>query len=247
MPGLANNPNAIIIAKPTGSTNIVNPIGAWYYNDKWHIFNTNHATMTPGSTFKVQVFLQPDTNHFLHVITQANAGFDFTILDHPALNNNPNAQVEIFQNHSPSNRPFYLFPFRAEANYLTQIGKWIIQNVSSSNASLGSRNFSANTAFNVVISGGGFISTPPVGTPIGTPPVLTAPVTSPLTVVVKTEWSLPGFVSGDLSDSILYPEECRSFKYTNPGILKTDTVIVTPQDQVVQTPNAVGGTENGTL
>lgn len=246
VPGLGNNPNAIIIAKPTGSTNILHPIGAWYYNNKWHIFNTDHANMQLGSTFKVQIFSAPNANQFLHVITQSGAGQDFTILDYPALNNNPDAKFEIFQNHSPDNRPFYLFPYRVEANYSVSLGKWLIQYVGP-----GSQIFHANTAYNIVITSAGSHKT--VTEPLGTSPPSNLPPqiapTNPvaLTVVAKTEWSLPGFVSSDLSDSILFSEECRSFKYAEPGILKTDTVIVTPQDQVVQMPNTLGATEEGTF
>lgn len=241
MPGLENNPDAIIVVKSTNYTDNLQGIGAWFYLGKWYIFNTNHANITLGRTYKVQVFLTPGANQYLHVITPANAGQVFTILDHPALNNNPNAKFEILQNHSPDNRPSYLFPYSAYAVYSEYASKWTIQDVA------GVHNFQAKTAFNVVIS------SIPVGTPIGPPPVSTlAPQVAPtnpvgFTVVAKTEWSVPSFVGSGLEDSLLYVGQCKSFIYTNPGILKTDTVVVTPQDQVVQVPNTVGANEDGTL
>ncbi len=74
MPGLANNPLAIIVATPLGDAETLNPhpIGAWYYNNKWNIFNTDHANMPAGLKFKLQVFLKPDFNHFLHIVTKVN-------------------------------------------------------------------------------------------------------------------------------------------------------------------------------
>jgi len=51
MPGLSGNPLAIIVATPLGDTELLNPnpLGAWYYAEKWNINNTNGAVMPPGA------------------------------------------------------------------------------------------------------------------------------------------------------------------------------------------------------
>ena len=149
-PDLNGNPQAIIIATPVGNTAVINkhPIGAWYYNNKWNIFNTDHATMPAGLKFKLQVFLKPDANHFLHIITRENLGDEGSYLNNPLLNNNPNAQVTIFQNYAPDNRPPYnLNKFEAKAFYNSASGKWYIANVNGKDLFQ-----SVNTAYSVVIS-----------------------------------------------------------------------------------------------
>ena len=52
--------SANIVATPTGNTARLNPhpIGAWYYNDKWNIFNTDHANLSVGLNFKIEVFFK---------------------------------------------------------------------------------------------------------------------------------------------------------------------------------------------
>jgi hypothetical protein len=147
LPALINNPDAIIVATPLGNAKNSNPhpIGAWYYRDKWNIFNTDHASLSLGLQFKVEVFLKPDANHFLHVITKENLTDSGSYIDHPALNNNPNAQLKILQNHAPDNRSNGLNKFEAKAEYNAAAGRWAIKNVNDAP-------LYPNTAYNVVIS-----------------------------------------------------------------------------------------------
>lgn len=178
LPGLAGNPLAIIVATPVGDTERLNPhsIAAWYYNNKWNIFNTDHAVMPPGAKYKIQVFLKPDATHFLHVVTKENLWARGSNIDNPSLNQNPNAQVTIFQNHAPDNRPYYFNRFEAKAAYDSATGKWSIKNVNGNP-------LYPNTAYNVVITSGGAvgsnisqISLTPIPTPT---PVTTANQTIP--------------------------------------------------------------------
>ncbi len=149
-PGLAGNPNAIIVATPTGNTASQNPhpIGAWYYNDKWNIFNTDHAVMPPGMTFSVRVFLSPDSDRFLHTVTKDNTIEGGSFIDHPTLNSNPAAHFVIFQNHAPDSRSYNLNPNQATAIYSASAGKWVIRNING-------KALNPNTAYNVVISSRG--------------------------------------------------------------------------------------------
>lgn len=225
MPTLNGNPNAIIIATPIGNTATLNshPIGAWYYGDKWSVFNTNHVNMPVGLKFKVEVFLKPDTNHFLHVVKKENLIGGSSYLDNPALNNNPNAQVRIFQNHASDTRSASLNKYEAQVVYDPTAGKWTINNVNG-------EQLNPNTAYNVVISTSGTVTpTATPSMPIATPyvPVVGTSLAPPtLTVVVKTEWTVPP--QGAYAHS---SGECKIVvgTYNNPNILATDTVIVTGQ------------------
>ncbi len=149
MPSLSGNQDAIITATPLGETAKLNPhpIGAWYYNGKWNIFNTDHANLPIGAKFKVQVFLKPDKNHFLHLVTRENLIGDSSYLNNPALNNNPKAVVAIFQNHAPETRSAALNKYEAKAEYDSSAGKWYIKNVN------GERMF-PDMAYNIVVSSG---------------------------------------------------------------------------------------------
>jgi len=45
MPGLTGNPLAIVVATPVAGSESINPhpVGVWYYDGKWHIFNSNNC------------------------------------------------------------------------------------------------------------------------------------------------------------------------------------------------------------
>ncbi len=149
MPGLSGNSEAIIFAAPIGETARLNPhpIGAWYYNDKWNIFNTDHANMSVGLKFKVEVFLRPDANHFLHIIKKDNLIGGESYIENRLLNNNPKAKVQIFQNHAPDNRSGSLNKYEATAEYNQNSGKWFIKNTNG-------EQLTPNTAYNIIVSTG---------------------------------------------------------------------------------------------
>jgi hypothetical protein len=151
MPGLSGNPLAIIVATPLGDTELLNPnpIGAWYYAERWNINNTNGAVMPVGAKYKIQFFLRPGPHQFLHTVTQQNLGGEGSYVDHPALNNNPSARVQILQNHAPDVRsPYNVNRFKARAGYSSAAGRWYISNV-------GGEPLGRSSAYNVVVAGGG--------------------------------------------------------------------------------------------
>ncbi len=174
MAGLANNPNAIIVATPLGDAATLNPhpLGAWYYNNKWNIFNTDHATMPAGLKFKLEVFLKPDANHFLHIITGENLDDQGSYIDNPLINNNPKAQIKILQNYAPDNRPPYnLNKFEAKAFFNSTSGRWYIANVNGKTLFQ-----SVNTAYSIVISSGqNGDSTQPLSSPTTSAPPIPTP------------------------------------------------------------------------
>lgn len=224
-PGLTGNANAIIVATPLGDSAKLNPhpIGVWYYNDKWNIFNTDHATLPAGLTFKIQYFSKPGGSNFLHLVAKDNLQGESSYIDNPALNNNPNAQVTIFQNHAPDYRAASLNKYEAIAEYDPTAGKWYIKNVN------GERLY-ANTAYNIVVGTAAIAANPtlPIATPYA-PIVGTSLAPLTLTVVVKTEWTVPPQGSYAHSSGL-----CKIVigTYNNPNILATDTVIVTGQAEL---------------
>jgi hypothetical protein len=151
LPGLSNDPVAIIFASPTGNTAILNPhpIGASYNQGKWELINLDGTAFSPGLTFRVQYFLTPGTNQFLHLITAQNMGAEGSYIDNPALNNNPNAQVKIFQNIDREIRHQCCYNrFEAKIGYSTAAGRWYISNVAADSR------LEAPYAYNVIVNGG---------------------------------------------------------------------------------------------
>ncbi len=182
MPGLANNPEAIIVATPIGDTVKLNPhpIGVWYYNDQWNIFNTDHASMPAGLKFRLQVFLKPDANQFLHIVTRENLSEVWSYLDHPALNDNPKAQIKILQNHAAGYRTAFLNQYEATTNFDWAARKWYIKNVND-------KPLSQNMAYNIVIwsggtGGGNDLSSAPMLAPIPVATRTRMPIVLPTTI-----------------------------------------------------------------
>ncbi|MBU0492143.1 MAG: hypothetical protein KKA73_23130 [Chloroflexi bacterium] len=131
-----NNPNAIVLVtqnwNPGGVGNQYNnyPIGVWYSSSeqKWSIFNQNNTSAMPiGAAFNVLI---PATGAdvFVHTATAGNITGNWTTIDHPLTNNNPDAIVFVTQNWNPSggagtynNQPIGVW-------YHSAIGKWAIFN-----------------------------------------------------------------------------------------------------------------------
>lgn len=225
MPGLAGNPDAIIVATPVGNTATLNPhpIGAWYYNGKWNIFNIDHANMPAGLKFKVEVILRPNAEQFVHLVTKSNLSEGISIIDNPSVNGNPNAQIRIFQNHAPDYRTSYLNKYEARVEYDAAAGRWLLRNVN------GERLF-PGTAYNIVVSSGG--SGPATSTTVVPLTAVTnvrndatmlMPSVAPLTVVAREQ----NFVIPP-TNLALSAGSCRYVGlYTNPNVVVTDTVIIT--------------------
>jgi hypothetical protein len=186
-PGLDGNPKAIIVATPLGDAdkNNPHPLGAWYYKDKWNIFNTDHVVMPVNMRYKIEYWPIPDANHFLHILTPQNIGDEGSYLDHPLLNGHPNAYFKILQNYTPDDRPgFYLNANEAKAGYNSASGSWYIANVNG-------KRLYPGTAYSVAIFSDGTESTTsmPAAEPQPTKPAPTmtrGPITQPSTPVAAT-------------------------------------------------------------
>lgn len=147
-PLLNGNPNAIVLVSqnfnPDGSPGIYNPhpIGVYYASGRWRIFNQNIITMPLGANFNILV---PDTRAdvLVHTRAEVSVGND-TLINHPLLNNNPNAIFLITQNWNPNNRVFGVNNDRSiSAWYDSTTNRWGIFNYGGTMAT--------DTSFNVLI------------------------------------------------------------------------------------------------
>lgn len=80
-------------------------IGVWYSNGRWNIFNQDRSPMAVGATFNVMrvkpsrnntMGPTPNDNAFMHTSTETLGAV--TVIDHPRLNNSPNARFLVTQN-----------------------------------------------------------------------------------------------------------------------------------------------------
>lgn len=216
---LNDNPRAVILVTPLEENGRnPHPVGVYYAAPKkWSIINTDGTAIAEGLKFKVEYYSRPDVNQFAYVIPGGGAT---PCVDHAALNSNPNAQIRVTATQSP--RGAYFNPDEVKIAYDASALKWCLANVNNSP-------IRPDTAYNIVISSrmiAGSNSAMPTTAPyvpvVGIS-ILPAPV-APVTVVVRTEWTIP-FQSG----IALSPGYCSVIKdgYSNPAILMTDTVIVT--------------------
>ena len=106
---LTNNaPNAIVLVTQNrnpsgvGNTNNDHPIGVWYdgVENKWAVFNQDIAAMPDDVAFNVLV-AHRGPGVFVHLATAANIVSNWTYIDHPRTNHNPNAIVFVTQNWNP--------------------------------------------------------------------------------------------------------------------------------------------------
>ncbi len=183
MPALSGNLLAIIVATPMGDTEQLNPhpTGAWYYGEKWYLFNSDWGKMPPGAKYRIQFFSRSSSDQFRHTATKENIGSEGSYIDNPSLNKNPNAQVKILQNYAPDYRsPYGLNGFEARAAYSSAAERWYIANIKGEAVKV-------NSSFNVVISNGGIIGSntdKPVETTTPTPVAIENPTPKTPKVIV---------------------------------------------------------------
>jgi hypothetical protein len=100
------NPQAIVMVtqnwNPGGRKGTYNkhPVGVWYDGAHWAIFNQDLAAMTPQAFFNVLVLSQ-SSSVFVQVVTAKNSRDNYTVIDHPLTNGNPQAIVMVTQNWNP--------------------------------------------------------------------------------------------------------------------------------------------------
>jgi hypothetical protein len=109
-PLTGNNEDAIVFINPnynpggvlTGLVANDTALGVWYSNsaDQWAIFTQDGSSMPLDADFNIFI-PHPGDHVFVHTVTLENAFGPYTILNHPKLNNNPNAGILLTQNWNP--------------------------------------------------------------------------------------------------------------------------------------------------
>jgi hypothetical protein len=105
-PRINNNPNALLTVSqnwnPGGVGGTYNPhaFGIYYFGGYWRIFNQDFADMPENASFNVLI-PPSDSAAFTHRATAENSIENYTLVDHPLLNGNPDAIVYVTQNWNP--------------------------------------------------------------------------------------------------------------------------------------------------
>jgi microsomal dipeptidase-like Zn-dependent dipeptidase len=134
VPGLNNNPQAIVLVFPIGDTRTKNPhpVGVWYTGTRWSVFNENKQAMPAGLQFTIQYYENPGSNEFIHKAAAGNNKSDGSYIDHPLLNNNPAADVQVTQNWNPGGQGGVYNTSEISIQYNPGLGRWYVFNTNRS-------------------------------------------------------------------------------------------------------------------
>ena len=130
-PDLNNNPNAKLLIthvwNPGGEGGVLNQkrTGVFYSDgaQQWGIYNEDASSMMEGTSYNV--YYTEGSEIYLHIADAANQGTfdDYTVLNHPDLNNNPDANIILTTYYNPN-------ALRNDHNYGVWYdendGRWII-------------------------------------------------------------------------------------------------------------------------
>ena len=194
-PDLNNNPDAILYVTPVldGGINLnPHPIGVYYFNKKWNIFNLDQKALPEGSKFNVQYSAKPDATHFKYSITNENIRKDgAAYIDHRTLVNKPTIQFLLFPSWIPVDGGA-VNRYETKVQYDSVAGKWFIKNINE-------QYLYARVAYNIIISNeGNTVGGPGKGDtsiskknpkiilkPTDTIPVITGPIDKKIIVTKK--------------------------------------------------------------
>jgi hypothetical protein len=133
-PRIDGNPNALLTVSqnwnPGTAVGVYNehPIGVYYYDGHWRIFNQDYAAMPENAAFNILI-PPTDSAAFTHVATATNSDVNVTYIDHPLLNGNPDAIALATQNWNPGGREFGVYnDHHTGVWYSTTQGRWSIFN-----------------------------------------------------------------------------------------------------------------------
>lgn len=72
------------------------PIGVWYNNGNWTVYNEDRISLPMATKFNV-LAVDPSENAFQHMVRASNMTKTWTVLNHPLTNNNPDAVIMVTQ------------------------------------------------------------------------------------------------------------------------------------------------------
>jgi len=133
-PSIDGDPNAIVIASPTSdqkglrTASYKHNTGVWYESgaDKWAIFNQDRTAVPKGATFEVEVPQASAT--FVHHADLLNTAGNYTYLDDPLTNGEPDAVLSVTQNWNPGGGGGVYNNHPVGAVYDAKLEKWAIYN-----------------------------------------------------------------------------------------------------------------------
>ncbi len=147
-----NNPNAMLFVTPnynpggSGGTYDNHPIGVRYSSSsqRWSIFNEDFAAMPVNAAFNV--FVSPtDSGAFIHRATLANIFENWTDIDSPITNNNPNLLLFVTPNLNPGAIGGIVENHNIGVFYDSGVKKWSVFNQDVAAMLM-------NTTFNVLVA-----------------------------------------------------------------------------------------------
>ena len=154
-PSTLENPDAILLAErvsgPGGDDAGNRPTGVWYDANRgggsWAVFNQDLAPMPEGTTFEVRVWEEPGGGVFVHRASPEDIVGNETYVDHPSLNENPDAVFLVTPNWNPGGGAGTYVDAPVDTRYDAGEEKWAILR-----EDLGP--MPEGAAFNVVVSEG---------------------------------------------------------------------------------------------
>jgi|SRR5829696_143759 len=150
-PSIDAKPNAIFIVSPTsdqediGAASYEHNIGVWYEGgaQKWAIFNQDRAAVPAGATFEGEV---PQASAaFVHHADLLNTAGDYTYLDEPLTNGEPDAVLSVTQNWNPGGGSGVYNDHPVDAVYDAKLKQWAVYNLDGAPIRKGA-------AFNIAVS-----------------------------------------------------------------------------------------------
>jgi SH3 domain-containing protein len=157
---LNGQPNALAIITmlniATAAPVVTSPIGVWYEGSSqhWGGFFEDASTFQTGWGFNVGVF--DSTLGFLHTTSAANINSNWSYLDNPLVNNNPNAIIVVSHSYNPGGVGGTYHNHEVGVWYDTSVGRWAIFNQDLTA-------MAAGVAFNVAVVGQSSGALPPMG------------------------------------------------------------------------------------
>lgn len=154
--GLNNNPAAVIFVTPVldkGVTQNPHPIGAYYFKNKWNIFNLDGKPIPEGAKFKVEYFTSPDDSHFQYSFTRADIQPDGSaLIDDWHFNNNPTVRFNYFLSWDPATQGAITNREEITIQYNAAAGKWSVSNNNN-------KPMVARVTYNIAITWAGRVNT----------------------------------------------------------------------------------------
>jgi Type VI secretion system effector, Hcp len=209
IPELNDNPSAIILATPiTEKTVVLNPhpIGVYYFQNKWRVFNLDQKSMPLGAKFKVDYVAKPHTNYFRYSVTMQNLEKSGAAsIDHPALNNNPDAQFSLIVSWLPNDERGLANRDSVAIQYNRDAGKWYVSNVNK-------KALFERAGYNIIIAASNTIGNKDPSPAINSAPVNTNSISGPIGSMQMTAWADGAKLPGD-NIKQAHLDKCQVFAF----------------------------------